>query len=236
MENNQTPTKLTRKSPLNTPELQKAPSPTQTQDERLTATERLNILEDNYKKFAEILLGMQNKINSQADEIVRLRRNIAAIIKISEDGKSLSGKELKSTIEEANINMLKDRVNKMLEAGLLLAADEVKIDSFVVGHQKDKEGKVVNVRLQLPTSVLMDTDLAAILGARVGQSVNFENGTVFQVEEIFTIIEMPAYTPEEAAAVDEKINELEASEPLNESEGTEEMESPETEDSSSQQA
>jgi hypothetical protein len=121
---------------------------------------------------------------------------------------------------ENNVESLKQKVDKLIENGVLVVGESVTDRSFVVGREIDEAGAVMNPRLQFATAGLQKPLKDKLLNSKVGDIVQFEEGKLkFEVTEVYTIKipEAPAEevkTAESVAEVVETVTETVAESPV----------------------
>lgn len=166
----------------------------------MTATERLELLRVNQLTVIETLDNFMAQLSSMAQNLTSLTRKVNAIVKISEEGKSLSNSTLKETVEEANVEVLRARTEGLVSSGILLKSDVTNLNSFVVGIVANAEGEIMNPRLQMMVKQVVGQDLEVLLDKKVGEKATFLSGGIFEIQEIYDIqkIEQAAsVTPEQ---------------------------------------
>ena len=166
----------------------------------MTATERLELLRVNQLTVIETLDNFMAQLSSMAQNLTSLTRKVNAIVKISEEGKSLSNSTLKETVEEANVEVLRARTEGLVSSGILLKSDITTLNSFVVGIVANAEGEIMNPRLQMMVKQVVGQDLEVLLDKKVGEKATFLSGGIFEIQEIYDIqkIEQAAsVTPEQ---------------------------------------
>jgi len=102
-----------------------------------------------------------------------------------------------------NVADLKARVDQLVASGTLVATLEpVDEKNFVVGQEVDDTGKVLNPRLQFVLGALNEDLRNKIKGAKVGDSVVFQEGKLkFDLQEAYAVV-TPAPAVEAEAATE----------------------------------
>lgn len=174
-------------------------SETNTENKK-TATERLEILENTVNSIIQVIQPIQNMAQDLMGlrEAVKLLNNkLDAVVKCVNTGTQLTDENIGQFMTENNAKELQDKVTKMVADGLLAATDTVGKDSFVVINEQDGTGKVVNPRMQFLLSALQNEEIRASLdGAKVGTNIAVgDKGGSLNVLEAYNIV-----TPQAPAA------------------------------------
>jgi hypothetical protein len=194
MENTENVTKLVPKGktpPAAAPKQQTAAPSWET----MTATERLDVLRDGQAVLFEQLHMTLDQIQGLKTHITEIYKKIHAIVKISEDGKSVSNATLKETVEEYNVDALKKKTKELLDAGLMQPSEVSTLNSFVAGRLIGKDGNVISPRTQVMVNQVAGDDLQCVLNKKVGDKTTLAGGSTFIVEEVYEITNL-AETPE----------------------------------------
>lgn len=178
---------------MNQPQQQQAP--------KRTAVQRLDDLE-------RALMGMfqagdvtNRDVQTLKEAIKLLGNKVDAIVKATQQGEDLNDEILSRIMVENNVAELKGRVDQLVANGALLPTTEaVDEKSFVVGREIDADGKVLNPRLQFVLQSLQEPLRLLIMGKKVGDTVEFQEGKLkFELQEAYTIA--PPKPPEAPVVV-----------------------------------
>ena len=163
-----------------------------TKTNKLTALERLSSLEN-------MILSQHQKIEILADEIDKLRGTVGALakrlnatIKAGEDG-SLSNDSVNKLIINENLKELEGKVKFLVEQNVLEKDDSAVVSNktFVVGREVDKEGTVINPRVQFAVGSLDANFQTQVIGFKVGDVIPYQESDVsLEVVEIYKIKEI----------------------------------------------
>jgi len=191
-------------APTTAPTAPKMPDAPEMDWDGLSATERLEALRDNQIILMDTVQNLLNQVNAMVGSLQSMSKKVQAIIKVSEDGKELNGQTLKETVEEFNVEQLKAKVKAMLDNGLMVATDlSDELETFIVGRIEDKDGKILNPRMQTLINQIMPEDMPAVQNKKVGDKGELSSGAFFVMEEMYKPVEIIA--PEAAEAVDKAI-------------------------------
>ena len=161
------------------------------------AAERISDLETVVPKIISALqpIDLMVKDIMNIKEAVKLLNNkLDAVVKNLNQGLALSDENLSKSMTDNNEEELKEKLASLVNAGILVATDTVSKTSFVVINETDKDGKMLNPRIQFLWSNVKDPTFAAKLEAtKVGGSFEtMEGGSIVNVLEAYE----PAAAPE----------------------------------------
>ena len=133
-------------------------------EKKLNGTQRLEVLESTVNKLSQ-LIDQQGVILAQEIDllraaIVKLNQRINAAIQAGEGG-NLSGNAVEGIMIENDIKKMKADIEHLTKMGILTKDDNMVSaeDTFVVGRNLDKDGKIINERLQFAISTLADEEI-----------------------------------------------------------------------------
>jgi hypothetical protein len=86
-------------------------------------------------------------------------------------------------------NSLKEKVDEMLERKMIKTTEEVGVDSFVVGRELSKEGKVENPRIQFLVNRLSEDFQKKLLGKKAGDLISEESKLDLEILQIYNFVE-----------------------------------------------
>lgn len=185
-----------------------------------TATERLEELEKTQMNLLQALQSvelMSRDLMFLKEAAKLLDNKLNSVIKASVEGKALTQENINSYMVENNVAELKQKVEDMVNQGMLAENEYVKEDSFLVVSESDSEGKVTNPRLQFLLSTIQSDEIKSkLVGVRVGDSIAVDDkGNTVLVLESYNVVTPKA--PVEAASAEVGASDSAASEPLEES-------------------
>lgn len=167
-----------------------------------TAAQRLDDLERGLMALYQTADNMARDMGVIKEAIKLLGNKLDAVVKASARGEALNDDVISKIMIENNVEELKNKVTTLVQQGVLVAAEEVTPNSFVVGQELAQDGTVQNPRIQFVVSALQEGVKEKMPGAKVDQILDLEEGKwKFQVLEIYSI-ETPK-APEEAQEVQE---------------------------------
>jgi hypothetical protein len=172
-----------------------------------SATQRLSDLEQAMMSLFNVNDNLVRDVMTLKEAIRLLDNKVNAVIKASLAGEPLTEGILTRIMVENNVAELSQRVRNMASQGFIVAEDQVSEESFVVGSELDDEGNVVNPRLQFSLNSIAPELRAKILGAKVGDTLDVQEGKLkFKVLESYKIQAPKA--PEAAPAAAESVSEV----------------------------
>jgi hypothetical protein len=137
------------------------------------------------------------------DGLKMLDNKVNSIIKLSAKGEFITSEAVGQAMVDNNVEELAAKVANMVEQGFIAAETEVSENSFVVGQEVDSDGKVMNPRLQFALSALPEAIRPKLLGAKIGDTLNLEEGKLgFKILESYKIQENPVSATEAAPEAD----------------------------------
>lgn len=170
----------------------------QQQDKR-TASQRIDDMERGLMALYQTADNMARDLMTIKEAIKLLGNKLDSVVKASQRGEQLNDEVISKIMVENNIEELKTKVDNLVNSGVLVKAEEVSPNSFVVGREIDNEtGAVTNPRMQFVVSALAAEVKDKFPGAKAGQILELQEGKwKFEVLEIYSIATPAA--PEAAA-------------------------------------
>lgn len=173
------------------------------EENKKTATERLEILENTVNSIIQAiqpLANMAQDLMGLREAVKLLNNKLDAVVKSINAGTALTDENLSQLMTENNANELQEKVTKMVGDGLLAATDTIGKESFVVINEQDSDGKIVNPRMQFLLSALQNEEIRGKLeGAKVGTNIPVgDKGGSLNVLEAYNIV-----VPQQAEATAE---------------------------------
>lgn len=182
----------------------KAPTKKKTAVQRIEGVEQdvqgvIDMVTETVKQVNEALKKIKedvaHDIGALAGEIDKLNSMVSRQAQRSKIAAELSG--LEDQINEAmlqnSIKDLKSKVDELVEAGVLELDNSAPITdrTFVVGREVDADGNETNPRLQFATASIDKKLQDKLVGKKVGDLVEFEEGKPkFEPVEVYTIKEV----------------------------------------------
>jgi hypothetical protein len=120
-------------------------------------------------QLASVTMNLNNSIKRNNV----LRSELRAMIEIVSSGEKLDAKAISDKVIAANVEELKKRLETLKKNKLIEKAEDIQADGFVVAMQTDKDGNVVNARMQFLVSDMDDEIQSKILSKRAGETVIF---------------------------------------------------------------
>lgn len=167
----------------------------QPQDKR-TASQRIDDIERGLGALYQTADNMARDMQTIKEAIKLLGNKLDSVVKASNNGEVLSDEVIARIMVENNVEELKGKVQKLVNDGILVAAEEVGPNSFVVGRELNDAGEVQNPRMQFVVSALNPEVKDKFPGTKVGQTLELQEGKwKFEIQESYNIV-----TPQPPAA------------------------------------
>lgn len=172
----------------------KIPQKTGNAAQRISAIEKsLQALADNVgQALQEFNRNTAEKINILADEIDKLTNSLQSVGKRVNAVTEATGTkdEVNQMLIDSAVVELEGKVADLVKLGAIERDDSLPITdrTFVVGREVDADGNVVNPRVQFATASLSKNLQDKLLGSKVGDLVQFEEGQPkFEITEMYLI-------------------------------------------------
>lgn len=169
------------------------------QQQKRTAVQRIDDLENGLMGLYRVADSFAKDIGTLKEAIKLLGNKVDAIVKATMAGEDLNDDVLTRIMVENNVADLKNKVDQLVMAGTLVATTgAITENDFIVGQEVDDSGKVVNPRLQFVLSALQPELRDKIKGAKVGDSITFQEGKLkLEIKEAYSIVapKPPEVTP-----------------------------------------
>ena len=185
---------------------------------KVKASERLSAIESalvpTQRRVGElemIVFNLSRENEILKDALQLLHEKLESVIALSNEGKSLSNNNINEKVVMLKEQALKDRVDDLVNAKQITAAEEVTDNSLVVARELNKNGTVENPRIQFLTSRLVEELQNKFIGKKVGELIKGEEDKLdLEIMEIYnvTINELGAEQAEQAVE-DEQVEEQE---------------------------
>lgn len=162
-----------------------------------SAIERIDALEQELPRLALAINEVLTKNAQRLSDVASVLEAVAHMLgqdevdaKIAELAKERASKRLAEAQE---------KLNEAVEAGQLVPVDMVDSDSFLVGTvSKGADANATSEQVQVTYDQLSSTIKDQLLGAAVGSTAQADDGSLFQVTEIYRVI-VPEPTQEAGA-------------------------------------
>ena len=185
---------------------------------KIKASERLSAIESalvpTQRRVGElemIVFNLSRENEILKDALQLLHEKLESVIALSNEGKSLSNNNINEKVVMLKEQALKDKVDDLVNAKQITAAEEVTDNSLVVARELNKNGTVENPRIQFLTSRLVEELQNKFVGKKVGELIKGEEDKLdLEIMEIYnvTINELRAEQSEQAVE-DEQVEEQE---------------------------
>jgi hypothetical protein len=185
---------------------------------KVKASERLSAIESalvpTQRRVGElemIVFNLSRENDILKDALQLLHEKLESVIALSNEGKSLSNNNINEKVVMLKEQALKDRVDDLVNAKQITAAEEVTDNSLVVARELNKNGTVENPRIQFLTSRLVEELQNKFIGKKVGDLIKGEENKLdLEIMEIYnvTINELGAEQAEQTVE-DEQVEEQE---------------------------
>lgn len=143
---------------------------------KMKPSEKLNIIEQSLyntqRRVGEMEVIVYNV--SRENEILRdalqlLDQKLNSVVSLSNEGKPLTNENINEKSVELKEQVLKERIQSMLDADKIEKAEEIGLDSIIVGRECNKDGEVENPRIQFLASRLSEDLKQRFVGKKVGE-------------------------------------------------------------------
>jgi hypothetical protein len=157
--------------------------------DKRTATQRIEDLERALMSLYQTADNMARDLMTVKDALKLLGNKLDATVKaLVRDGSKISDEVISSIMVENNIEELKQKVNTLVQQGILTPAEEIIESSFIVGRDLGQDGTVVNPRMQFTYTGISPEVREKLRGAKPGQIIEFAaDKNKFEVLEVYTI-------------------------------------------------
>lgn len=158
------------------------------QADKRTASQRLDDMERGLMALYQTADNMARDMGTIKEAIKLLGNKLDSVVKASNNGEKLTDEVIARIMVENNVEELKGKVTNLVAQGVLVTAEEVTANSFVVGRELAEDGTVQNPRMQFVVSALNPEVKGKFPGAKVGQQLELQEGKwKFEVQEIYSI-------------------------------------------------
>lgn len=170
-----------------------------------TASERIEDLEKAVMSGFQVTNNMARDLMVIKDALKLMGNKVSSMMQASVAGEPLTNEVVSKYMIANNITELKGKVDTLINQGILVPADVVGDNTFLVGSENEKEGKVIHPRIQFTYGSIEKELQDKLKGSKVGDIVTFKEDKLrFVVNEIYNIVppkapEAPAPTAEAAA-------------------------------------
>lgn len=166
-----------------------------TNEVKRTATQRIEDLEGAVVSMYQTGNNMARDVLTLKEAIKLMGNKVDAIVKVVNKQLPLTDENIAQAMIDNNVEELKGKVTDYIDRGSLVSSETIQEDSFVVGRELNEEGKAVNPRIQFSFGALTKELQEKMLGSKVGDLLDLEEGKLrFEVTEIYQITK-PSATP-----------------------------------------
>lgn len=167
------------------------------QQEKRTASQRIDDMERGLMALYQTADNMARDLMTIKEAIKLLGNKLDSVVKASARGELLSDEVIAKIMVENNVEELKEKVTNLVSQGILVAAEEVGSNSFVVGRELGEDGTVANPRMQFVVSALQPEVRDKFPSAKVGQVLDLQEGKwKFEIQEVYSIQTPEASKPD----------------------------------------
>lgn len=158
------------------------------QADKRTASQRIDDMERGLMALYQTADSMARDMMTIKEAIKLLGNKLDSVVKASNNGEKLSDEVISRIMVENNMEELKEKVTNLVAQGVLVAAEEVGPNSFVVGRELADDGSVANPRMQFVVSALEESVRSKFPGQKVGQTLELQEGKwKFEIQEVYSI-------------------------------------------------
>lgn len=169
----------------------------QGQQEKRTASQRIDDMERGLMALYQTADNMARDLMTIKEAIKLLGNKQDAVVKIIASGETMSDELIAKKMVENNVEELKEKVDNLIAQGVLVPAEEIGPNSFVVGRETDENGVVQNPRMQFVVSALQEGVKDKFPGAKAGQVLELQEGKWrFEVMEVYNLATPAAPAPQ----------------------------------------
>lgn len=156
-----------------------------------SALERIDALEQELPRLA---MAVNEVLTKNAQRLGNLAAVLEAAVHIlGQDVVDAKMAELEKERKAQRLAEARVKLDEAVAAGQLVPADSVDTDSFLVGTVSKAEGD--SEQVQVSYDQLSNTIKDSLLGSPVGTVAQADDGSKFEVTEIYKVI-LPEATPE----------------------------------------
>jgi|SRR5690606_25536381 len=149
-------------------------------------TEALEALSEANKTISLQVASLQLTLQGQIKRNNTLRAELRALVDIVGEGGEISREAVMARVIDESVKELKSKVDALVKNGDLVETELVAEDSFVVGQQQDKDGNIVNQRIQFLVSSLDTETQQKILSKKAGETVDLgESQPLLYILEVY---------------------------------------------------
>lgn len=165
-----------------------------------SALERIEALEQT---VPQIVMGVNQAFNQQGQRQEQLAAIVEAVVELfGAETVDAKIREIADRKVLQNLAKAQEALKEGLEKGEVLKAETINEKSLVVGREIDKDGNpVFPGRVQLTFSAIKPAFQEKLKGQAAGFSVETENGSKFEVLEVYDVVEKKAEAPAETVGL-----------------------------------
>lgn len=174
----------------------------QPQADKRTASQRIDDMERGLMALYQTLDNWSRDVQTMREAIKLLGNKLDSVVKASNNGEQLSDEVIARIMVENNVQELKEKVDNLINQGILIKAEQAKQTSFIVGRELADDGKIQNPRMQFVVSALQEDVRAKFPGAKAGDIITLQEGKwKFELQEVYDIVtpQAPQAVPQETA-------------------------------------
>jgi len=168
--------------------------------DKRTASQKIEDLERAVMSGFQVSNNMARDIMIIKDALKLLGNKVDSIMEASQKGLALNDENISKLMLDRNIKELEGKVKNLVDQGILQATEAVGDNTFLVGSENEKGGKVIHPRVQFTFGSLEKELQEKLKGAKAGDIVTFQEDKLrFVVKEVYAIV--PPKAPEAPAPV-----------------------------------
>lgn len=141
-----------------------------------TAAERLQDLETVAANLYNISDNVTKDLAIIKNALKLMDNKMKSIIQALSNGDKVTDDVVSDYMVKNNVLELENKVTNLVLNGILVQEDQVSENSFVVGSERNDDGKVVNPRIQFSLKSLPEDLQSKLVGKKSGDKVQFEDG------------------------------------------------------------
>ncbi len=155
----------------------------------VTASQRLEGLEAAVSMLDQSLANITSNLQKTVDAVNLISKRVEAIVRAADAG-SLTSQSVSAQVVNMNIEELKEKVDSLISQGVAVPSEQIQENSFVVGRELDPSSKdIQNPRLQFPVFGLKPETKEKLMGKKVGDLIDIEEGrNTLEITELYNIV------------------------------------------------
>jgi hypothetical protein len=157
--------------------------------DKRTASEKIEDIERAVMSIFQTNNNFARDIMIIKDALQLLGNKVSSMAEASVAGEPLTDEVISKYMVERNVETLRNKVQGLVDQGVLVPTDVIGDNTFVVGTETESDGKIVFPRKQFAFSLIEKDVQNALRGKKVGEIVKFaEDKLLMVIKEIYSIV------------------------------------------------